>query len=235
MASDDDRADEPQAMVDDDHCAHQRRAMVDEQIAARGIRHPALLAAMREVPRHLFVAASLQREAYDDTPLPIEDGQTISQPYIVALMLEAARLRGSDRVLEVGAGSGYASAVASRLAAHVDAIERHPRLAEIARERLARLGFANVAIHRGDGSLGWPSGAPYDAILVAAGGPRIPAALRDQLGVGGRLVMPVGDEHFAQRLVRLERDRDGAFHESDLGGVMFVPLVGAQGFGGGGS
>jgi len=219
---------------DDDH-ADQRRAMVDEQIAARGIRDPALLAAMRDVPRHLFVAPSLQRDAYDDTPLPIEDGQTISQPYIVALMLEAARLRATDRILEVGAGSGYASAVASRLAGHVDAIERRPRLAEIARERLARLGFANVDIHCGDGSLGWSSGAPFDAILVAAGGPRIPDALRDQLAVGGRLVMPVGDAHFAQRLVRLERDRDGAFHESDLGGVMFVPLVGAQGFGGGDS
>ena len=130
----------------------------------------------------------------------------------------------------MGAGSGYASAIASRLAAHVDAIERHPRLAEIARERLARLGFANVAVHCGDGSLGWRAGAPYDAILVAAGGPRVPDALRDQLAVGGRLVMPVGGEHFAQRLMRLERDRDDRFHESDLGGVMFVPLVGAQGW-----
>ena len=220
MGGDDDRADE-------------RRAMVDEQIAARGIRDPALLAAMRRVPRHAFVAASLQREAYDDTPLPIGDGQTISQPYIVALMLEAARLGGADRVLEVGAGSGYASAIASRLAAHVDAVERLTRLAETARERLARLGFTNIDVHCGDGSIGWRAGAPYDAILVAAGGPRIPAALRDQLAAGGRLVMPVGDEHVAQRLVRLERDADGAFHESDLGGVMFVPLVGAQGFGGG--
>jgi protein-L-isoaspartate(D-aspartate) O-methyltransferase len=220
------------ALGGDDDRADDRRAMVDEQIAGRGIRDRAVLAAMREVPRHAFVAASLQREAYDDTPLPIEDGQTISQPYIVALMLEAARLGRADRVLEVGAGSGYASAIASRLAAHVDAIERHPRLAEIARERLARLGFANVDIHCGDGSVGWRAGAPYDAILVAAGGPRIPDALRDQLAVGGWLVMPVGGEHFAQRLVRLERDGAGAFHESDLGGVMFVPLVGAQGFSG---
>ena len=218
------------ALGGDDDRADDRRAMVDEQIAGRGIRDRAVLAAMREVPRHAFVAASLQREAYDDTPLPIEDGQTISQPYIVALMLEAARLGRADRVLEVGAGSGYASAIASRLAAHVDAIERHPRLAEIARERLARLGFANVDVHCGDGSVGWRAGAPYDAILVAAGGPRIPAALRDQLAVGGRLVMPVGGEHVAQRLVRLERDGDGAFRESDLGGVMFVPLVGAQGW-----
>jgi len=217
----------------DDDRADERRAMVEAQIAARGIRDEALLAAMREVPRHAFVSAALQREAYDDTPLPIEDGQTISQPYIVALMLEAARLGGAARVLEVGAGSGYASAIASRLAAHVDAIERHPRLAGIARERLARLGFDNVDVHCGDGSVGWPAGAPYDAILVAAGGPRIPAALRDQLAAGGRLVMPVGGQHVPQRLVVLERDRDGAFHERDLGGVMFVPLVGAQGFDGG--
>ena len=206
--------------------------MVAAQIAARGIHDAALLAAMREVPRHAFVDASLQRDAYDDTPLPIEEGQTISQPYIVARMLEAARLGGADRVLEVGAGSGYASAIASRLAAHVDAVERHPRLAEIARERLARLGFANVDIHCGDGSIGWRAGAPYDAILVAAAGPFVPDALRDQLAVGGRLVMPVGGQHVTQRLIRLERDGAGAFHESDLGGVMFVPLVGVQGFGG---
>ena len=209
--------DEPE---DDDVLAERRRAMVDLQIAARGIRDPALLAAMREVPRHAFVATALRRDAYEDTPLPIEDGQTISQPYIVALMLEAARIGAGDRVLEVGAGSGYACAVAGRLAAHVDAIERHPRLVELARERLARLAATNVAVHLGDGSLGWP-----------AGGPRVPDALREQLACGGRLVMPVGDEHLPQRLVRLERDAEGRFHESDLGGVAFVPLVGAQGWG----
>jgi protein-L-isoaspartate(D-aspartate) O-methyltransferase len=217
-------------MGEDDALAERRRAMVDLQVAARGIRDPALLAAMRRVPRHEFVDAALAREAYDDTPLPIEAGQTISQPYIVALMLEAARLGPDDRVLEVGAGSGYASAVASRLAAHIDAIERHPRLVELARERLARLGYANVDVHEGDGSVGWRAGAPYDAILVAAGGPRIPEALREQLAPGGRLVMPVGGEHGAQRLIRLERAADGRFRESDLGGVMFVPLVGAQGW-----
>lgn len=204
--------------------------MVDLQIEARGIRDTAVLAAMREVPRHEFVAASLRREAYDDTPLPIEERQTISQPYIVALMLEAARLGPDDRVLEVGAGSGYASAVASRLAAHVDAIERHPRLVELARERLARLGYDNVAVHEGDGSNGWRDGAPYDAIVVAAAGPRVPAALRQQLAPGGRLVMPVGGEHGTQRLVRLVREADGRFAETDLGAVMFVPLVGAQGW-----
>jgi len=210
--------------------AARRRAMVDLQIHARGIRDPALLAAMREVPRHEFVAAPLRRDAYEDTPLPIEERQTISQPYIVALMLEAAKIGARDRVLEVGAGSGYASAVASRLAAHVDAIERHRRLADLARERLARLGYANVDVHEGDGSVGWPSGAPYDAIVVAAAGPRIPDALREQLAPNGRLVMPVGEEHGTQRLVRVVRDGEGGFAETDLGAVMFVPLVGAQGW-----
>jgi protein-L-isoaspartate(D-aspartate) O-methyltransferase len=217
-------------MGEDDVLAERRRAMVDLQIAARGIRDPALLAAMREVPRHEFVAARLRGDAYEDTPLPIEEGQTISQPYIVALMLEAARIGPRDRVLEVGAGSGYASAVAGRLAAHVDAIERHPRLVELARERLARLGAVNVDVHGGDGSTGWRAGAPYDAIVVAAAGPRVPAALRDQLRAGGRLVMPVGGEHGGQRLVRVERRADGGFDEADLGAVMFVPLVGAEGW-----
>jgi len=214
----------------DDDFAARRRSMVDLQIHARGIRDPALLAALREVPRHEFVAATLRNDAYEDTPLPIEERQTISQPYIVALMLEAAQIGARDRVLEVGAGSGYASAVASRLAAHVDAIERHPRLVEIARERLARLGYANVDVLGGDGSVGWPQGAPYDAIVVAAAGPRVPAALREQLAVGGRLVMPVGGEFGTQRLVRLQREAADRFRETDLGGVMFVPLVGAQGW-----
>ena len=217
-------------MNEDDDLRERRDAMVDLQIAARGIRDPALLAALREIPRHAFVAASLRHQAYDDTPLPIEDGQTISQPYIVALMLEAACGGSSDRVLEIGCGSGYASAVAARLAAHVDAIERHPRLVALARERLARLGIANVDVRGGDGSVGWPAGAPYDAILVAAGGPRIPQALRAQLAASGRLVMPVGGADGVQRLVRLARDADGRLHESDLGAVMFVPLVGAQGW-----
>ncbi len=210
--------------------AARRRAMVDLQIHARGIRDPALLAAMRVVPRHEFVAAPLRRDAYEDTPLPIEERQTISQPYIVALMLAAARIGAHDRVLEVGAGSGYASAVASRLAAHVDAIERHRRLADLARERLARLGYANVDVHEGDGSVGWPPGAPYDAIVVAAAGPQIPDALREQLAPNGRLVMPVGEEHGTQRLVRVVRDGEDGFAETDLGAVMFVPLVGAQGW-----
>jgi len=218
--------------MDDDHDTRgERERMVATQIAARGIRDSRVLDAMRSVPRHAFVAAALRGDAYEDTPLPIEDGQTISQPYIVALMLEAARLAPGDRMLEIGAGSGYASAVAGRLVAHVDAVERHPTLAALARERLARLACTNVDVHVGDGSGGWPQGAPYDAIVVAAAGPRVPAALREQLAVGGRLVMPVErNGHGAQRLVLVTRDAADAWHEDDLGGVMFVPLVGAQGW-----
>jgi protein-L-isoaspartate(D-aspartate) O-methyltransferase len=217
-------------MDDDDITAQQREAMVAQQIASRGIRDRRVLDAMRRVPRHAFVATSFRREAYDDTPLPIEAGQTISQPYIVALMLEAARLGASDRMLEIGSGSGYASAVAAQLTAHVDAIERHPLLVELARERLARLGCTNVAVHVGDGSAGWPAGAPYDAIVVSASGPRVPQALREQLAIGGRLVMPVDAGYGAQRLLLISRLDEDAWHEDDLGGVMFVPLVGAEGW-----
>ena len=207
-----------------------RERMVREQIASRGVRDPAVLDAMARVPREEFVTPDLRRRAYDDAPLPIEDGQTISQPYIVALMLDAARIGPADKVLEVGAGSGYASAVASLLAAHVVAIERHAGLAASAAERLARLGFATVEVHHADGSGGWPDGAPFDAILVAASGPRVPEALRDQLALGGRLVMPVGSSVWQQRLVRLTRRGDAAFDEEDLGGVVFVPLVGEHGW-----
>jgi protein-L-isoaspartate(D-aspartate) O-methyltransferase len=216
--------------MDDDDTVQQRDWMVARQIEARGIRDPRVLAAMRRVPRHAFVAAALRREAYEDTPLPIEEGQTISQPYIVALMLEAAHLEAADRMLEIGAGSGYASAIAAELVAHVDAIERHPLLVELARERLAQLGVRNVDLHVGDGSAGWPEGAPYDAIVVAAAGPRVPTALREQLAIGGRLVIPVDSGYGAQRLVLQTRSADDAWQEDDLGGVMFVPLVGSQGW-----
>ena len=215
---------------DDANTRQQRGWMVARQLAARGIRDPSVIEAMGRVPRHAFVAAAMRSEAYEDSPLPIEAGQTISQPYIVALMLEAARLGADDRMLEVGAGSGDASAVAAQLVAHVDAIERQPRLVELARERLARLGITNVDVHAGDGSAGWPSGAPYDAIVVAAAGPRVPDALREQLAVGGRLVLPVASEHGGQRLVLVERRGENEWREDDLGGVMFVPLVGAQGW-----
>ena len=204
--------------------------MVDAQIAGRGVRDRAVLAAMRKVPREAFVPAGLRERAYDDTPLAIGSGQTISQPYIVALMLEAAAIAPGDRVLEIGAGSGYAAAVAGRLAAHVDAVERHAGLARAAAERLASLGFGNVAIHQADGSVGWPAGAPYDAIVVSAAGPHLPAALREQLAIDGRLVMPVGDRGWGQRLLKLTRIDAGNFRQEDLGGVVFVPLVGAQGW-----
>ena len=214
----------------DDEFTARRQAMVAQQIAARGIGDAAVLEAMRTVPREAFVAADLRERAYDDTPLPIEQGQTISQPYIVALMLEAAAIGPGDRVLEIGAGSGYASAVASLVAGRVDAVERHAALADSARERLARLGYANVAVHCADGSGGWPEGAPFDAILVAAGGPRVPEALREQLAAGGRLVMPVGASSYDQRLVKITRQGERDFREADLGGVSFVPLIGAHGW-----
>jgi protein-L-isoaspartate(D-aspartate) O-methyltransferase len=210
--------------------AAQRELMVREQIAARGVRAPAVLAAMRQLAREEFVAADLRLQAYDDSPLPIGEGQTISQPYIVALMLEAAELVRTDRVLEVGAGSGYACALAGLIAAHVDAVERHPSLCAEARARLARLALANVEVHCADGSAGWPAGAPYDAILVAAAGPRVPAVLREQLAIGGRLVMPVGESGFGQRLCKLTRRGDKDFVATDLGGVLFVPLIGAHGW-----
>jgi len=210
--------------------ARQRRRMVEEQIAARGIHDPGVLDAMARVPRERFVADTLVPRAYDDSPLPIGQGQTISQPYIVALMLGAAALTGTDRVLEVGAGSGYASAVASLLAGRVDAIERHAALAAEAAGRLAALGFANVAVHCADGSTGWPAGAPFDAILVAAGGPRIPEALKRQLAPGGRLVMPVGGALWVQQLVKVTKMADGSLETEDLGGVRFVPLIGEEGW-----
>jgi protein-L-isoaspartate(D-aspartate) O-methyltransferase len=207
-----------------------REAMVRDQVAARGIRDPALLAAMRAVPREAFVPPHLARRAYDDTPLPIEAGQTISQPYIVALMIAAAGVRAGDRVLEIGAGSGYAAAVMGRIAAEVIAVERHAELAERAAERMRRLGHANVRIVEGDGSAGWPEAAPYDAILAAASGSHVPDALKRQLAPGGVLVMPVGKPDAVQSLVKVTRTESDGFEEEDLGRVRFVPLIGAQGW-----
>ncbi|MEP7057933.1 MAG: protein-L-isoaspartate(D-aspartate) O-methyltransferase [Caldimonas sp.] len=201
--------------------------MVDEQIASRGIDDAALLAAMRAVPREAFVPEDEREFAYEDAPLPIGVGQTISQPYIVALMLEAAQIGANDRVLEIGAGSGYATAVASLLAARVYAIERHRSLAGAALERLRALGYAeNVELRCGDGSGGWPEAAPFDAIIVSAGAPGVPAALRDQLGPGGRLVLPVGPEERSQRLVKVTRRSATRFDEETLCDVRFVPLIG---------
>jgi protein-L-isoaspartate(D-aspartate) O-methyltransferase len=206
-----------------------RNRMVEAQIARRGVRDPSVLKAMREVPREAFISPGFEEFAYEDSALPIAEGQTISQPYIVAAMVAAAELEESDKVLEVGAGSGYAAAVISRVAAKVFAIERHAPLTEAARERMRVLGYHNVELKTGDGSGGWPEQAPFDAILVSAGGPRIPDALKNQLTIGGRLVIPVGPME-DQRLVRLTRTGEGTFEQDDLGAVRFVKLIGAGGW-----
>lgn len=207
-----------------------REAMVDRQIAGRGLCDAALLAAMREVPRELFVPQAVREFAYEDGPLPIEAGQTISQPYIVALMIAAAGVVAGSQVLEIGAGSGYAAAVLSRIAGEVVAIERHGELADLAAARMAMLGYANVRIVTGDGSVGWPQGAPYDAILAAASGRHVPGALKRQLRTGGSLVMPVGAPGGMQSLVRVTRHDDEEWKEEDLGPVRFVPLIGQEGW-----
>jgi protein-L-isoaspartate(D-aspartate) O-methyltransferase len=199
--------------------------MVAVQLAARGISDRRVLAAFRTVPRERFVSGRLAEHAYDDRPLPIDEGQTISQPYIVALTAEALRLQSTDRVLEVGTGSGYAAAILSRVAAEVFSVEWHEALAAQARERLLQLGYRNVEICRGDGTLGWPEHAPYDGIAVAAGGRQIPPALLDQLRVGGRLVIPVGPDEMSQVLLRVTREGPDDFHREALGDVRFVPLV----------
>jgi len=202
-----------------------REEMVRRQIAGRGLHDPALLDAFRSVPREEFVAAALRPAAYQDRPLPIEADQTISQPYIVALMIDAAGVRPGHHVLEVGAGSGYAAAVIGRIAAKVFAIERHGELAALARQRMERLGYSNVRIVEGDGTLGLPTEAPFDAILVAATGRAVPDALVEQLKIGGRLVMPVGAPWSSQWLVRLVKQADGGIAEERLCAVRFVPLV----------
>lgn len=203
--------------------------MVRRQIARRGIADARVLAAMEEVPRERFVPASLARLAYADGPVPIGEGQTVSQPFVVAWMAELLRLSPGDRVLEVGTGSGYGAAVLSRLAGNVFTVERRGSLAAKARIRLAALHCRNVHVRVGDGSLGWPEHAPFDAISVAAGGPRVPAPLRDQLKVGGRLAMPVGSAA-RQTMIVERKGADGACVPEALGAVRFVPLVGADGW-----
>lgn len=207
-----------------------REAMVAEQIERRGIAGLHLLAAMREVPREAFVPSGLADHAYADSPLPIEAGQTISQPYIVALMIEAARIAPGHKVLEIGAGSGYAAAVIGRIAREVTAIERHAGLAALASQRMDMLGYANARILHADGSGGLPEEAPFDAILVAASGSHVPDALRRQLAIGGALVMPVGEPGAVQTLVRVTRTGAEEWAREDLCQVRFVPLIGAQGW-----
>ncbi len=198
------------------------------QLVARGIGDERVLAAFRKVPREIFVSPELSTSAYEDNPLPIGEGQTISQPYVVALMTEAAKISPGARVLEVGAGSGYAAAILAEIAKEVVTIERHAALAESARDALARLGYQNVTVLHGDGSRGVPERAPYDAILVAAGAPAAPQSLKQQLAEGGRLVIPVSvDSHQDLKVITRRGDR---FEEEDLGAVRFVPLMGAEGW-----
>lgn len=211
---------------------NERHRMVDTQIAARGIQGQRLLHALRSVPRERFLGASLAEFAYVDSPLPIEEGQTISQPFIVASMIEAAEITEQDNVLEVGAGSGYAAAVLGLIAGRVQAIERHGRLARLARERLDALGYRNVQVRAGDGTLGWPDAAPFDAILIAAAGPEVPAPLKAQLAIGGRLVMPLdlGDDDDGQHLVKVTRTGESDYEQEVMGRVSFVPLIGQHGW-----
>lgn len=207
-----------------------RDRMVDRQIAARGLDNPALLAAFRAVPREDFVGADYADSAYQDSPLPIERGQTISQPYIVALTIHAAGIGAGDRVLEVGAGSGYAAAVIGQLAGEVIAVERHHELVELARQRMTSLGYDNVEVVEGDGTLGWPEKAPFDAIVAAASGSHVPKSWIAQLKPGGRIVMPIGNPQSVQSLVKVTKEADGSLSQEDLGGVRFVPLIGQEGF-----
>lgn len=207
-----------------------RKRMVDLHLSGRGIADRRVLAAFLSVPREDFVPEALARFAYADAPLSIGGGQTISQPYIVAATIEALEVKPEDRALEIGTGSGYAAAILSRLAKEVYTVERLEPLAESARERLARLGYGRVHVLCGDGTLGWPEHAPYDAIAVAAGGPRIPRALLGQLAPGGRLVIPVGRDLSSQMLVRVAKDQVGRLRFEPLGAVRFVPLIGEQGW-----
>lgn len=204
--------------------------MVERQLHRRGITEPDILDAFRDVPRETFVGSNVAHLAYGDHPLPIEAEQTISQPYIVALMIQAAAIKRGDRVLEVGSGSGYAAAVISRIAAEVIGIERQHELVEVASERLQRLGYHNVVVVEGDGTKGWSKGAPYDAILAAASGSHVPQPLIDQLKRGGRLVMPLGEPGWRQKLIRVIKSKDGSLQQSDLGEVRFVPLIGEEGW-----
>ena len=204
--------------------------MVEEQLRQAGIKDTAVLAAMNSVPREFFVPARQQNQAYKDRPLPIPAGQTISQPYIVAYMVSALELKSTDRVLEIGTGSGYEAAVLSLMVQEVFTVERESELVDYARQRFVQLGYNNVHIHHGDGTLGWAEYGPYDAIVVSAGGPKVPPALRRQLAVNGRLIMPVGRHSHQQHLVKVRRIGADEFTETHLRYVSFVPLIGAEGW-----
>lgn len=207
-----------------------RERMIREDLLGRGIHDQAVLRAMREVPREEFIPSQLAAHAYEDSPLPIAEEQTISQPYIVAYMTAALELTASDRVLEIGTGSGYAAAVLSRIVTTVVSVERLENLARSARERLQLLGYNNIIVHEGDGTLGWRENAPYDAIVVTAGAPQLPPPLLDQLALGGRLVIPIGPTPSLQMLVRVRRVGEDDYRSEELCAVRFVPLIGTAGW-----
>jgi protein-L-isoaspartate(D-aspartate) O-methyltransferase len=204
--------------------------MVRLQIANRGIDNEYVLEAMRRIPRELFIPADIREHAYADSALPIAAGQTISQPYIVALMTQALRLSPGDKVLEIGTGSGYGAAVLGCIAREVFSLERHAPLAERADELLDQIGIHNVNVIHTDGTNGWPEAAPYDGIVVTAGAPEVPAPLIKQLSVGGHLVLPVGKHTTSQQLMQIRKEADGSLERNDLGPVRFVPLVGKHGW-----
>jgi protein-L-isoaspartate(D-aspartate) O-methyltransferase len=220
----------PSRLASEKGYANLRLQMVQDQVFARGVRSDNVLDAMRKVPREQFLPEELREFAYEDSPLPIAGGQTISQPYIVAFMAEALNLQGGENVLEIGAGSGYAAAVLAQIAGNVYTIERVQELASSARATLARLGFGNVQVRHGDGTRGWPEKAPFDAIVVAAGGPDVPESLKQQLRIGGRIVIPVGPDQRFQELVRMTRVSENRFEVEELADVRFVPLIGEEGW-----
>jgi len=207
-----------------------RERMVQEQLVRRRIQDAEVLRAMREVPRENFVLPEFRQEAYDDSPLPIEEGQTISQPYIVALMVQLLMLSSEDRVLDVGTGSGYGAVVLSRIAAEVYTVERLPSLARSAGERFAQLGYDNIHTLIANGTLGWPEQAPYNGIVFSAGTPRVPKPLLAQLATGGRLVGPVGRNPYFQVLIRMQRLGEHKYAGERWGEVRFVPMIGEEGW-----
>jgi protein-L-isoaspartate(D-aspartate) O-methyltransferase len=208
----------------------ERARMVKDQLFRHNVRDEPVLRAMSIVPREAFVPEQYQNMAYADSPLPIPAGQTISQPYVVAYMLELLDLQPGDKALEIGSGSGYAAAIMSRIVTEVHAVERHKELVAYSRERLEDLGYGNVIVHHGDGTVGWEKDGLFDAILVSAGGPRVPQALKAQLAPGGRLVMPVGRKARSQVLVKVIRSQCGDFRREEHGLVAFVPLIGEAGW-----
>ena len=216
--------------VDMQNFAQQRKQMIDYQLRARGLHDQAVINAIDAVAREAFVSTQWVDSAYNDTALPIAARQTISQPYIVAIMTAALELKSTDRVLEVGTGSGYAAAVMAQIAKQVYTVERHKTLADSARTRLKELGYHNIEVLLGDGTLGWPQYAPFDAIVVTAGGPMVPETLKQQLAVGACLVIPVGTALHSQVLLRIRRTAENEFEEEDLCSVSFVPLIGAAGW-----